>query len=343
MFDPAIKTEFLFREGWDGADETRVGEDWSQRSFARLNKNGKTAILMQSVPDTDPRVTPGHKLGDYVRISAYLRGLGLQAPDVIAQDLERGLLLVEDFGDESLHDLFIRNDPATGAEYLKATDILATLYLRADTNALNLPLYKDSHIHPGRGRLVEWYRPAILHKPNESGIEAGYLAVWDEIEKSLPPVKAVVQHGDYHPHNLMILEDGAIGLIDFQGAMYGAAPYDLVNLLEDARRVVPEEIKAACRRRYTNGMTDEERAAFEAWYAVLSAQFHSRVIGQAVRLAVLSGKTRLIEYIPVLEDYLRRELGNPVLRPVKEFLARHGVDFEKPRALVLDPRLFSGH
>ncbi len=344
MFDENEKRDFLSRAGWEGSAEARVGEDWSQRNFFRLSKGGRTAILMQSVPDDDPRVTPGHKLGDYVKISTFLRGLDLSAPEVLAHDLPRGLLLVEDFGDLSLHDLFVRNDRNLKDYYLYATDVLVKLYQESWGNAFGLPEYNDTHIHKGRTRVISWYAPAILGRKSSAALEDEYLAVWDEIEKSLPRPKQIFQHGDYHPHNLMILdsrmEARKIGLIDFQGAMWGAAAYDLVNLLEDARRIVPDDIKAACRARYVEKLSAEERESFNAWYPVLAAQFHCRVIGQAIRLSVLAGKTRLMEYIPVLQQHLKQDLKAPELAPLARFFEANGIKYEAVEAFDLNPALF---
>jgi hypothetical protein len=123
------------------------------------------------------------------------------------------------------------------------------------------------------------------------------------------------------------------GLIDFQGAMMGPAPYDLVNLLDDARRDVPQDIRDACLNQFLAGMAAEDRESFEAWYPVLAAQFHCRVIGQALRLAILDGKTRLLTIIPILRRHLIRDLSSPVLKPLKDWFDAQGVDFSDVRQI----------
>lgn len=325
QFDSQVKDEFLARNGWADAAQSAIGDDWALRRFFRLSRGNETAILMQSVPDDDPRATRGHKLGDFITISKYLRGLGLKAPRVYAEDIANGLMIVEDFGDISLHEVFLSDDAALETYYLKATDILIELYQKTTANTLDLKNYFDGHIHAARRFIVDYYLPTITKEAANDEMVVRYLAVWDDIEKTLPPVAFRFIHADYHPHNLMITE-GEIGLIDFQGALWGPAPYDLVNLLEDARRLVPADIKHACKARYLAALPENEREGFEAWYIVLAAQFHCRVIGQAIKLAG-EGKPRLLDYVPVLESHLKQDLQSPILRPLAMFLADSGLDF----------------
>ncbi len=325
MFNEDWKLEFLSREGWLDAAETRVGEDWSLRRFTRLSQNGRTAILLQSVPDDDPLAMRGHKLGEYVTISNYLEQLGFNVPEILAQDIDRGLLLMGDFGDRSLHDVFEDNASDLKEWYLKATDILVDLYKKTPFNDLNLASYYDGHIHPARRFIIDYYLPHVTGKSADEKTAQHYLKVWDDIEESLPSIPFRFLYIDFHPQNLMIDGD-RLGLIDFQGAYWGPVPYDLVNLLEDARRIVSADIKQACLQRYLDCIPVNEREAFKEWYAVLSAQFHCRVIGQAVKLAQ-NGKPRLMDYVPTLQKHLAADLKSPTLRPLKDFLAGIGIGF----------------
>lgn len=325
MFNEEWKSVFLRKSGWDNAEQSRVGEDWSLRRFCRLKKHGQTAILLQSVPDDDPSAMRGHKLGDYVTISTYLQNLGFNVPEIYAQDLEHGLLLIEDFGDVSLHDLFEANSPELKSYYLKATDILIGLYRKTPANDLHLAKYYDGHIHFARRFLIDYYMPYITGKSADDKIRKEYMDIWDDIEKSLPEIPLRFSHCDFHPHNLMI-NKGQIGLIDFQGAYWGPIAYDLVNLLEDARRMVPDDIKQACKERYLAVLPAAERDAFDKWYVVLAAQFHCRVVGQAIKLAD-EGKARLMDYVPILQKHLIEDLKSPLLAPLARFFKDNGIVF----------------
>lgn len=328
---PYQRLDFLKQAGWTGATEKSVGEDWSQRKIFRVEKDGRSAILMHAVPDDDPRSTPGHKLRDFLSISAYLRKMGLSAPDVYAHDLNHGLLLVEDFGSDDFLRVITTAKERESDLYLLATDTLIHLYQKTEFIEMDLPDYYTGHIHKGRQRVVDWYMPATLHRKNEDGLVEDYLNVWSEIERTLPKVKRRMLHGDYHPLNLMWLPERVgikqAGLIDFQGAMMGPAPYDLVNLLDDARRIVPKSIREECLARFVLKLPAEDRDSFLKWYPVLAAQFHCRVIGQAIRLAIRDGKDRLLAVVPTLQHHLVRDLSSPTLAPLKKWFDQHGVNF----------------
>ena len=331
MLSVGQRIEFLKEAGWSGATETPVGEDWSQRKIFRVQLGGRSAILMHAVPDDDPRATPGHKLRDYIAISKFLRSIEISAPQVYAQDLPHGLLLVEDFGNDMFSNL-MQNHPEQEADlYMLATKTLVHIYKKTEFIPFDLPDYYKGYIHPSRRRVVDWYMPAVLGRKNEPGLAEDFLRTMALLEKGLPPVRRRFLHSDYHPGNLMWLPERngiqQTGLVDFQGAHMGPAPYDLVNLLDDARRIVPEKIKDDCIARFALELHGEERESFLAWYPVLACQFHSRVIGQAIRLAIRDNKTRLLALMPTLREHMLRDLSHPVLAPLKDWFAAHKVDF----------------
>ncbi len=329
------RTEFLRESGWAGAHEAPIGEDWSQRKFFRVEKKGKTAILIQSAPDGDPRQTLGHKLCDFVRISEYLNDMGLSAPEIIAEKFPHGLLLTEDFGSSDFSSLIGNHKEQEKDLYLIATETLKHIYRKTEFIPIELPDYFSSHIHKGHRRVVDWYTPAVREIENDDMVLKEYLGVWEQIEKDLPPPIIRMLHGDFHPANIMWLPERRrvmqAGLIDFQGAMMGPASYDLVNLLDDARRIVPNDIKEECLLLYLDGMAREEKENILTWYPVLATQFHCRIIGQALRLAVLEGKTRLLNIIPILRHHLIRDLSNPRLKPLKDWFVSKGIDFREAK------------
>lgn len=335
MLDYSAKQKFLQQAGWDDATETTVGEDWSQRHISRLKKGGKTAILMHSLPDDDPRITPGHKPSDYVRLAKYLSDLSLSAPEIYEADPSQGLLLVEDFGETSFHEL-----GSTQEMYLAATDVLAHLYAETDRADIALPDYYGGFINTARRRVIDWYTPAVRRRINEDELVEEYLRIWSAIEAKLPPVPIRFLHIDFHTQNLMWLPGRKglkrVGLIDFQGAMRGPAPYDLANLLRDARKIVPDGIQSACYAQFRARIPATEFDIFDAWYPVLAAQFHCRVIGQALRLAIVLGKTHLLSLIPVLQQQILRDLELPELAPLAAFFQRNGIGFGQEIQIDLD-------
>ena len=302
---------WLDRLGWREGES--VCEDGSTRRYVRAHKDGKTAIFM----DCAGPPTPGHALADFVRIGGWLRDIGLRAPEIYEYDAAQGYALVEDFGDVSLKKALGQGeDPAR--LYGRAAEILN--HLGKQSCPLSLPDYHESHVHQGHRRVIDWYLPAVKKRRNPDGALQVYQAAWKDIEQSLPPCPRGFLHIDYHAENLMVLPGGTIGILDFQGAMHGPLPYDLANLLEDARLDVPADIRAAILQAH-----DE---SFRLWYRVLGTQFHCRVIGQFIKLALRQGKTHYLDNLPRLQRYIRDALADPVLRPLRQYFSEIDLDFE---------------
>ncbi|MBU0859485.1 MAG: phosphotransferase [Alphaproteobacteria bacterium] len=327
-----LRAAFLRRVGWDDVKLVPVGEDSAFRRYFRLTRGTESVILMESVPDGNAIATPGHNMIDFVRISAYLRSIGLCTPQVYDVDDANGYLLLQDFGDISFKAAM---DKQAGRDdlYALATDVLAHLRRSADVDDIDLPSYEASHVHTGRRRAVDWYMPAVLKQRNEDGLAEEYLRVWDSIEAGLPPCPRGFLHIDYHFENLMwrpgVTGLERCGILDFQGAMSGPQPYDLANLLEDARVDVPADLRAAMLDRYCADMSAAENDAFRAWYRILATQFHCRVVGQFIRLLVRDGKDRYVAHIPRVAGYIRDGLQDPVLAPLKAWFDAQGVDFTR--------------
>jgi N-acetylmuramate 1-kinase len=333
-----LRQMFLAQCKWPAGALEPVGEDCAFRRYFRLRNRERSVILMESVPTGAVMATPGHNLVDFIRIAAWLRGHGLNAPEIYEADEKNGYILMEDFGDLSFKKAMEQGADRAGL-YRLGTDVLIDLH-GIDAAGLALPSYYQSHVHAGRRRVVDWYMPAVLRRKNPEGLAADYLAVWSAIEKNLPSCPQGFLHIDYHVENLMWLPDRKgpqrCGLLDFQGAMTGPVPYDLVNLLEDARMDIPGAIRRAMLERFCAALTPQDRAAFRSWYRVLATQFHCRVIGQFIRLALRDNKTRYLQNLPRLSAYIAQGLEYPLLAPLKEWFSAQGVDFKKVPAIDAD-------
>lgn len=296
-----------------------LAADWASRRYFRVVKeDGSSVVFMEAIPDHTGAFTPGHKVSDFIRLSRALREAGIHAPEILAMDEMQGFLLLEDFGDVSVYQALEQGEDAD-VLYGAATDILVQLKDNVRENNLFLPDYYAGHVHKGRQRIVDWYVPATRGAKNPDGLVESYLAAWDAVEKQLPSCPMGFVHGDYHAQNLMRLDD-ALGVLDFQGAMWGPLPYDLANLLEDIRRDVPKDIRTAMIERYNGG------EAFEAWYRVMATQFHCRILGQTLRLAIAGGRPDFLKFIPRVQDYIREGLKDPVLAPLSQWMREEKVD-----------------
>ena len=314
------RAEFVRAHAGSASDLIPQGQDWASRRYFRVRTPDRTFILMEAVPDHVPTATMGHKLSRFIAVDGLLRERGIRAPEIIAVDAHEGFVLLEDFGDTTVHAAADHGGDER-ALYTAATDVLIAMRDKIGMNDLcDFPKYKDSYIRKGRQRIVDWYIPATRFETNKDDLLTGYLKAWDDVAAALPPPPIGFVHGDYHLQNLMLLPDGGCGVLDFQDAMAGPLPYDLVNLLETIRRDVPRDIYDAMLKRYGG---DEN---FMAWFRVMGTQFHCRIIGQVIRLAVVSGKNELLQYMPRIQNYLHEGLKDPVLKPLADWMTAERVD-----------------
>jgi hypothetical protein len=329
------RTAFLQKHGISPDAISMVGHDAARRRCFRMPKGNDTVIMIDSVPDDHPYAIPGHKIGDFVRISRYLSDIDVNVPKIYDVDAVNGFLLLEDFGDDHFKTAAQRQND-NEFYYGLATDLLCHIRDRcteAQLKEMVLPSFYDSHVHKGRCRIVDWYLPLIRASHNEDGLTQDYLSVWGDIEAGLPPCPQGFCHIDFHFENLMWMpkESGLdrCGVLDFQGAMAGPAMYDIANLLEDARLRIDDGLRKQMLDRYCEGMSAEQREAFDAWYRVIATQFHCRVIGQFIRLTVLDGKSKYLDYIPLLQSYLTEALDHPLLLPLKSWFQSHSLELTR--------------
>lgn len=309
-----------------------VGEDWSSRRYFRVTlHSGKTAILMETLPDHLGGGGAGHRLADFIRLAEVLRSAGLHAPDILSADPAQGYALIEDMGNVTFREAMANaNDIKTA--YQLAVDVL--IHLRSlSTSSLNLPDYFSSHIHTARRRVVEWYMPLARGCVNEPGLSDSFLTVVDHIQNSLPPCPTGFVHGDFHPGNLMWRDQAhglaRAGILDFQGAMIGPIAYDVANLLWDAQGDVPADIRHDMLTAYLRDLPSETQETLRAWIALMTVQFHSRVIGQVIKLAVRANKTKMMAHLPRLQGYLRSELTQDIFTPLRVWFDNHGITFHE--------------
>ena len=312
MIPPASAPAFLSAAGWEHAAIVPLAGDASFRRYFRVIDGARRAVLMDAPPPhEDPR--------PFIAIAEHLVGQGFAAPAILARDLEQGLVLIEDFGDlrvkEHLDDV-----PADElGVYRKAVELLADLHR---TPAADLPPYDRAVYQREAGLLTEWYCPAIGLPVDAEAYVRAWDAVLPIVEQSASPAVTVLR--DYHAENIMLIdrpEVRGLGLLDFQDALAGHPAYDLVSLLQDARRDVPPEVEAAMIVHYKS--IANPPVDFDAAYAVLGAQRNAKIIGIFTRLWKRDGKPRYLSFLPRMWDLLERDLAHPALAPVAQWFARN--------------------
>ena len=316
---------FLVAEGWGSARRLPLAGDASFRRYERLERDGLSAMLMDAPPEFED-------LRPYVRIAEHLSALGFSAPRILARNLAEGLLIIEDLGDET----YTRSLTKGGDEaelYALAVDVLIALHRLPAATAMpkGLPLYDDDRLLTEARLLVDWYLPAIAA---EEGIEGAddatkreYDRLWREVMPRAREVPDTLVLRDYHVDNLMWLPDregvAACGLLDFQDAVAGPVSYDLISLIEDARRDLPPGLADRMLARYLGAFPALDREAFAASCAIMAAMRNAKIIGIFTRLNVRDGKPVYLAHIPRVWRLLERDLEHPVLAPVKAWFARH--------------------
>jgi aminoglycoside/choline kinase family phosphotransferase len=322
MIPPAAAANFLAAHGWAGADILPVAGDASFRRYFRVVAPGRSAILMDAPPPhEDPR--------PFIAIARWLCERGFAAPAIHASDLDQGLVLIEDFGDIRLRETADAETHRERALYEAAIDVLVRLH---EHEAGPVPPYDRAVLHREADLLTEWYCPAVGIEPDV----AGYGAAWDSVFDAALSGRQVMVLRDYHAENLMLIDGSdSLGLLDFQDALAGHPSYDLVSLLQDARRDVDPALEAAMLDRYKaiTGAGED----FEHAYHVLGAQRNAKIIGIFTRLWKRDGKARYPTLCPRVWRYLEHDLAHPALAPVKAWF-----DANIPADLRGDPMVISG-
>jgi N-acetylmuramate 1-kinase len=300
MTPPPAAPEFLERAGWAGADILPLAGDASFRRYFRIIAGEQRAVLMDAPPPhEDPR--------PFIAIAEHLSGLGFSAPSILATDLDHGLVLLEDFGDARMREFVDANGSSEHAIYARTVALLARLHT---TPAAALPPYSRAELQREAGLFTEWYCPAV-----DLPVDAtAYHAAWDAaLNRIGGPTVTVLR--DYHAENIMLIDgregEAGLGLLDFQDALAGHPAYDLVSMLQDARRDVSPRLEVEMRALYAAAAKPDD--GFDTAYAVLGAQRNAKILGIFTRLWKRDGKPRYLGYLPRVWGYLERDLAHPAL------------------------------
>ncbi len=302
-----LLTDFIQKSGWGEADRTLVAGDASNRRYERLTqRDGQTLILMDAPSNRGEDVRP------FIAIAKHLSANELSAPAIVQRDVANGFLLIEDLGDDLFKQVIARDPTLELPLYEASIDVLTALH------AAPLPPldpYDTATMTQFAARAYEWYLFGLTgtkNTPEQATFE-------DIISKLLAPLENASQvliQRDYHAENLLWLPErygpARVGLLDFQDAMRGHPAYDLVSILQDARRDVPPEIEENMIKRYLD-QNPQDEAEFRAAYAILGVQRNLRIVGAFAKLCIDLGKPRYIDLIPRVWEFVERNLANPAL------------------------------
>jgi len=342
----ARRSSFLEQAGWGAARIEPFPGDASTRAYFRLTAGARSAILMDApggaeAPACPPGASPadraalgynalarlaGPDTGAFAALAGALSARGFSAPRIHEADLDQGFLLIEDLGDT----LFARTIPAGAPEaelYGAAADTLAAIYRSSfetepEAFGRRWPVqgYDETALLAETGLFLDWYAPFRGIAPGEAA-RADWEAAWRAVFPVLGAHAPGLVLRDYHAENLIWLPERSgearTGLLDFQDALFGHPAYDLVSLLEDARRDVAPGLAGPVTDRFFAAAGLAGREAFDAAAAVLAAQRNAKILGIFVRLAQRDAKPRYLELLPRVARHFVSDISHPALAPVR--------------------------
>lgn len=308
---------FLKVNGQGRALRGPLAGDASARRYERLRGGLCPAVLMDAPPDLLD-VEP------FVRIGRWLRKEDFSAPLIFAADLEAGLVLMEDLGND-LFSVVLKPDGAgrqvdAADLYGAAIDALIALQRRAPPDGL--PAYDREKMLAEVALLTEWYAPSLSQAAKQN-----FLGIWQELLPATRTGPDTFVYVDYHADNLLWLPEreglARVGLLDFQDGRLGPPAYDLVSLLEDARRNVPPDLALAMIERYLAAQPDLDSEEFRTAYALLGAQRNCKILGLFSRLAKRDSKTSYLALQDRVRGHLQRDLDHPRLATLAAWFDSH--------------------
>jgi aminoglycoside/choline kinase family phosphotransferase len=261
----------------------------------------------------------------FVRLARALRGIGLNVPEIVAEDLELGFLLVADLGERH----YLDHLRADNADRLYGDAIAALIALQAAGPKDDLPDYDGPFLRRELGIFDEWLLSGLLAlspaEQNRPMLEITY----DLLVESALAQPRVCVHRDFHSRNLMLTETRNPGILDFQDAVVGPVTYDLVSLLRDCYIDWPEARVQAWLQVYLGlavqcGIVAEEHAAaFPGWFDLMGMQRHLKAAGIFARLALRDGRRDYLRYLPRTLGYVQRVGARyPALVPLADFVGQ---------------------
>lgn len=312
---------FLDQTAWADAAVQPLAADASFRVYHRIVGGPERAVLMDAPPGKED-VRP------FAKIAEHLLRLGYSAPRILARDNAQGFLLLEDLGDDTVTRLLKQGADETGL-YDLATDVLVDLHAKPSSLVYlaDLPAYDEATLMREALLFPDWYLPAVAGQPTPDHQRNDFIAAWAPLFKAVQGGTNTLVLRDYHVDNILRLGDRpgikAMGLLDFQDALIGHPAYDLMSLLEDARRDINPALIDRELARYRDGLQISDWDDFMAAYAILGAGRHAKVIGIFTRLSVRDGKPHYLDHISRVWGLLERSLHHPKLKPVQDWFNRY--------------------
>jgi aminoglycoside/choline kinase family phosphotransferase len=349
------KAQFLQAAGLGDARRQVLAGDASTRRYERVYpaKGGASLIFMDQPPSLETQPCPPRasaaerqalgynamarlaagRVEAFVANAGYLRGCGLSAPVIHGADAAVGLAVLEDLGDALFAQAVVQGTPEP-ALYGPAIEVLVKLHQAApppvlNTDGVTWPLltYDDLALKTGCDLFLEWWPKYSGLAPFNDDALGQWEAMWAPIRARGAAGASVFAHRDYHAENLIWLDGrqgvARVGLLDFQDALCAHPAWDLLSLLQDARRDIDPALEKGMLDQYfaLQGLID--KAQFMADYRGLAALNATRILFIFARQVAGFGKPRYVDFMPRTWRYLERNLAAPDLAPLKAWFDKY--------------------
>lgn len=338
---------FLNLHGYEGADRRYLSGDASPRKYELIRHNGLELVLMDW-----PRPAPGPILEDgktyadiahiaqdarsFIAIGRYLKSLGFTVPDILAHDIDAGILLLTDLGEEAIIDS--GNQPIK-ERYIESAEWLALLHSLplpgplpvSGDDIYSIPAFDRAAMKIEVSLLVDWYLPHVTGAPCPDALRDAYFAIWDQLINQLDMAENSLLLRDFHSPNVLWQGHEAgqrrIGVIDYQDAMIGPSAYDLASIIQDARIDMPLALQDDMMSAYLKMrlFSQQQQADFLSSFAIMSAQRNCKLAGIWVRLMKRDGKPNYMHHMPRTFAYLSASLRHENLAPLRDWFVRAGI------------------
>lgn len=327
-----LAREFLARVGMASWQVEPLPSDASFRRYFRLRRGGETRMLMDAPPEKE-------KPAVFAALAMHLNTLGLSAPAVLDFDLDRGFLVLEDFGEDTFTRL-LRAGADERTLYDGAVDVLAHLHGHAAAVLDDWPAYDRAVLQTEAALLIDWFLPLARGRRASEAEAQEFADALDAVFEALPLSPPALVLRDYHVDNLMRIPGRSglaqWGLLDFQDALVGHPAYDLVSLLEDARRDLSPALVDHAMARYAAARGVPLDDGFMGWSAALGCQRHAKVLGIFVRLLWRDGKPIYLRHLPRVWRLFAAVLEKPALAPLRPVVERLLPDGASAAAALAD-------
>ena len=344
---------FLETHGWGDAVRTPVPGDASSRQYEWLKRGEERAVLMNApmmAQDTDDgRPLPdaerqaqgysavarlaGNNPHAFICLATELTRRGFSAPHIIGTDIETGLILMENLGKDRVAETVQKNPELEAEIYGAAMSTLAAIYRSSFTPDMQVRdvnwvvrAYDDIALQAEADLFIHWYAPYFNGDLTRGAIDE-WTALWRQARTRLDAHAPGLALRDFHAENIFYLPQregpARVGLIDFQDALFAHPSYDVVSLLEDARRDVSSDLIDPLISQFCAEAGIKDDDDFRAAYAAQGAQRNAKILGIFVRLNTRDKKPRYLDFIPRVAAHFRNDLSHPAMAELKAWTQKY--------------------